>query len=208
MAIVRVKMCGMTQVKDALFAAKIGVNALGLIFYEPSPRAVSITQAKTIIDALPPFITTVGLFVNPDPKNVQALLKELPLDLLQFHGNEPAADCRCYGKPYIKAIPMRDQLDWPALLQEYSDAKGLLLDTYHNEMPGGTGQVFDWQQIPPEITKPIILAGGLTPDNVAQAVHQVHPYAVDVTSGVEKSKGHKDHSKMQRFMQAIQSTQR
>jgi phosphoribosylanthranilate isomerase len=199
----RIKMCGMTRVEDALFAAEIGVNAIGLIFYQASPRAVSIAQAKIIIDRLPPFITTVGVLVNPQPDYVQNLLNTLSLDLLQFHGQEPATDCRRYGKPYIKAIAMHGSLDWPVLLDEYKDAKGLLLDTYQREMPGGTGQLFDWRQIPSGIAKPIILAGGLTPENVAQAIHQVHPYAVDVTTGVEAAKGIKDHDKMQRFMQAI-----
>jgi phosphoribosylanthranilate isomerase len=203
MAIVRVKMCGMTRVEDALFAAEIGVNAIGLIFYESSPRAVSITQAKIILERLPAFITTVGVLVDPTASYVQTLLNTLPLDVLQFHGHERAADCRQYGKPYIKTIPMRDQLDWPALLREYSDAKGLLLDTYHAEMQGGTGQIFDWQQIPHEMTQSIVLAGGLTPNNISQAIRQVHPYAVDVTTGVEVAKGIKDHNKMRLFMQAV-----
>ncbi|MGB6976794.1 MAG: phosphoribosylanthranilate isomerase [Gammaproteobacteria bacterium] len=202
---VHVKMCGMTRAEDALFAAQLGVHAIGLIFYESSPRAVSISQAKTIIDSLPPFITTVGVFVDPTFEYVQKLLNTISLDLLQFHGQERAADCRRYGKPYIKTIAMRDSLDW-SVLDEYTDAKGLLLDTYSAEMVGGTGHVFDWRQIQKQkINKPIILAGGLTPENVAQAIRQVHPYAVDVTTGVEAAKGIKDHNKMQRFMREVRN---
>lgn len=202
----RIKMCGMTRVEDALAAAQLGIDAIGLIFYKPSPRYVSIEQAKKIIDALPPFVTVTGVFVDASSEEVQTILQQIPLDLLQFHGHESATYCRSFHKPYIKMISMNEIVDWERIQQDYSDAKGFLLDQSKLDQPGGTGEIFDWGKIPKKISKPIILAGGLTPENVAAAINQVKPFAVDVTSGVEANKGIKDFKKMMDFIKAVKGT--
>ena len=198
----RVKICGITRRQDAEFAIENGADALGLVFYPASPRAVTIAQAKEIVAKLPPFINIVALFVNADAEYVQACLKELPIDILQFHGDESAAYCEQFGKTYLKAIRMRDSVDLASVAEEYSSASAILLDSYQAGVPGGTGQVFDWSLIN-KIDKPIILAGGLNIDNVAMAIKQVQPYAVDVSGGVEQSKGIKDHQKISAFMQEV-----
>ena len=201
----RVKICGITNLEDALAAAAAGADALGFVFYGPSPRNIEVDQAKTILSKLPPFITTVGLFVNADASFLQSVLKLLPLDLLQFHGDESEAECKRWGKPYIKAIRMQEGLDLVELCRTYESSRGILLDTFVAGQPGGTGQVFDWANIPPDLRKPIVLAGGLDPSNVANAVKQVNPWAVDVSGGVEAAKGKKDHALIKAFITGVHS---
>lgn len=201
---VRSKICGITRVEDALATVEAGADAIGLVFYAKSPRAVSIEQAKAIVAALPPFVTSVGLFVDMPRETLQALLREVPLDLLQFHGDESPADCEGFARPYIKALRVRADQDVARMMAPYSGACGILLDTFVEGVPGGTGAAFDWSLVPREAGKPIILAGGLTPDNVAQAIAQVRPYAVDVSGGVEAAKGIKDAGKVKAFLQAVQ----
>ena len=201
----RVKYCGLTRVEDALHAAVIGVDAIGLVFYDKSPRSVSVDQAKLIVECLPAFVTTVGLFVNADPENVNRIAKAVNLDLLQFHGDESAAECERFDRPYVKAIRMREELDLDQLSGEFQNASGLLLDAYDKNLFGGTGKSFDWSMIPDQRSLPIILAGGLSPENVGQAINDVHPYAVDVSGGIEASKGIKDKEKMNAFMRGINS---
>ena len=199
----RVKVCGITRVGDALAAAAAGVDAIGLVFAEVSPRHVSIEQARSVCAALPPFVTVVGLFVDTAPARIREVLGQVPIDLLQFHGGETPEQCRGYGRPYIKAIAMRAGVDLPAEALRYADAAGLLLDAYSPTAAGGTGQVFDWAQAPRDIGLPIVLAGGLTPENVAAAIQKARPYAVDVSSGVEQSKGIKDAAKIAAFMRSV-----
>ncbi|MGD8558213.1 MAG: phosphoribosylanthranilate isomerase [Gammaproteobacteria bacterium] len=201
----RVKICGITRARDALKAVEFGADAIGLVFYEKSPRAVTIDDARAIIQKLPPFVSVVGLFVDPSPKDVAAVLHRVALDMLQFHGDEPPADCSAYKRPYIKAIRMREGIDVAAEVKRYATARGILLDTYDPKLPGGTGRVFDWSTIPRGLEKPVILAGGLTPDNVWQAITKVRPFAVDVSGGVEAEKGIKDIEKMAAFMRGVQS---
>jgi len=199
----RVKICGITRIEDAIAAAQAGADAIGFVFDPKSPRHVHPDQALKITRALPPFITTVGLFVNPAPDTVEGVLNHVPLDLIQFHGNEKPEQCRRYHRSYIKAIHMKPDVDPRAMAHLYGDAAGLLLDTYVADVAGGSGRAFDWSRIPPDLGKPVILAGGLTPENVAAAVRQVRPYAVDVSSGVESSKGIKDANKISAFIEAV-----
>ena len=199
----RVKICGITRPQDAVLAAKLGADAIGLVFYEKSPRTVKIDQAQAILQELPAFVTVVGLFVNADPTLVHGILAQVPLDILQFHGDESPDDCIRFGKPYIKALRMRKNVDVQAFAQRYAHAKAILLDSHVRGFKGGTGVVFDWQQVPKQISKPIIVAGGLTPENVNQAITTLHPYAVDVSGGVESAKGIKDADKMAAFMRGV-----
>jgi phosphoribosylanthranilate isomerase len=203
---VRSKICGITRIEDALAAVDAGADAIGFVFYAKSPRAVSVEQARAIIAALPPFVTTVGLFVNISRCELTEILEIVPLDLLQFHGDETPEDCDGYHRPYIKALRVQAGDDIAASCRAYSRASGILLDTYVADVPGGTGEAFDWSLIPQTLSKPIILAGGLTPDNVAQAIAQVRPYAVDVSGGVEMSKGIKDHDRIRAFMHAVRGS--
>ena len=203
MSVVRSKICGITRVEDALAAAAAGADAIGLVFYPQSPRAVSLDQARAIIAALPPFVTTVGLFVDAGRDEVNALLDALPLDLLQFHGDESPAQCEGYRRPYIKALRVRPGEDLAARSREYSTASGILLDTFVAGVPGGTGEAFDWSLVPAELDRPIILAGGLSAGNVAAAIRQVRPFAVDVSGGVEASKGIKDGDKIRAFLREV-----
>ncbi len=196
----RVKICGITRPEDALVAAQFGADAIGLVFFNKSPRSVTIEQAEIIMQALPAFVTTVGLFVNAKASFVDEVLADLPLDLLQFHGDESPEYCQQFAKPYIKALRMSPNINIQTAAQDYTKAKALLLDTYVKGVAGGTGKVFDWQQVPANLSKPIILAGGLNPDNVNQAISTLHPYAVDVSGGVESSKGIKNADKIVAFM--------
>lgn len=198
----RVKICGITRRQDAEFAVEMGVDALGLVFYPASPRAVSIAQAQEIVAGLPPFVSIVALFVDADPEQVRECLAAVPIDLLQFHGDETPEYCEQFAKPYMKAIRMKEGVDLSVLSSNYSSASALLLDSYQAGIPGGTGEVFDWSLMT-EIDKPLILAGGIKVENVAMAIEQVQPYAVDVSSGVEQSKGIKDQQKIQAFMQEV-----
>ncbi len=199
----RVKICGITQSQDALSAVQLGVDAIGLVFYENSPRKVSVEQARQIVNQLPPLITVVGLFVNAERDWVQSILEQVHLDLLQFHGEESPKYCESFHRPYIKALRMQEQVNIKNFMQYHSLAKAILLDSYVAGVKGGTGITFDWQKIPSDLSKPIILAGGLTPENVEQAITLVHPYAVDVSGGVESSKGIKDQAKMTAFMRHV-----
>ncbi|WNW14122.1 phosphoribosylanthranilate isomerase [Pseudomonas sp. DTU_2021_1001937_2_SI_NGA_ILE_001] len=203
MSAVRSKICGITRIEDALAAVEAGADAIGFVFYAPSPRAVSVAQAKVIMAALPPFVTTVGLFVDASPCELHETLEALPLDLLQFHGNESPQACEGYHRPYIKALRVKPGDDLLAACRAYARARGILLDAYVPGVPGGTGERFDWSLIPADLPKPVILAGGLDPDNVAQAIARVRPYAVDVSGGVERSKGIKDHDKVRAFVDAV-----
>ncbi|WP_349572051.1 phosphoribosylanthranilate isomerase [Azotobacter salinestris] len=205
MAAVRSKICGITRVEDALVAAEAGADAIGLVFYPKSPRAVTLQQAKAIAAALPPFVTTVGLFVNASRYEISEILDELPLDLLQFHGDETSADCDGYRRPYIKALRVRPGEDIAARCLEYRNASGILLDAYVPGVPGGTGESFDWSLVPRILSKPVILAGGLTAQNVRAAIAQVAPYAVDVSGGVEVEKGVKDAEKIRAFIREVHS---
>ncbi|HHM06250.1 MAG TPA: phosphoribosylanthranilate isomerase [Gammaproteobacteria bacterium] len=204
MARTRVKICGITRPEDACCAAGAGVDAIGLVFYEPSPRNVSPAQAGRIAAVLPPFVTTVGLFVDPEPGWVEQVLSRVPLDLLQFHGDEPATFCSGFGRPYIKALRMRAHLDVAAAAARYGTARGLLLDSYRPGMAGGTGQTFDWARVPTACPLPIILAGGLDAGNVAVAIRRVRPYGVDVSGGVEAAKGVKSAGKIAAFVREVQ----
>lgn len=203
MSNVRSKICGITRIEDALAAAQAGADAIGFVFYAKSPRAVDVRQARAIIAELPPFVTTVGLFVNASRCELNEILEVVPLDLLQFHGDETPQDCEGYHRPWIKALRVRPGDDLEAACQLYAGARGILLDTYVAGVPGGTGEVFDWSLVPAHLSKPIILAGGLSADNVGQAIAQVRPYAVDVSGGVEQAKGIKDAAKIEAFMQAV-----
>lgn len=200
---VRVKICGITRVEDALHCARAGVDAIGLVFYEPSPRNVSIEQARRILSVLPPFVTSVGLFVDAEPSWVRAVCHALPLDLLQFHGDEAAEDCERYARPYIKAVRVRQRSDIEQACQTYASARGILVDAYVDGIAGGTGQTFDWTQATGSFANDIILAGGLNPANVASAIRQVQPWAVDVSGGVEAAKGIKDADRITHFMQEV-----
>ncbi len=199
----RVKICGFTRVEDAVYAAYSGVDAIGLVFYPPSPRHVEIEQAIKIVNALPAFTSVVALFVDEQEARIREVLAQVPIDCLQFHGDEPAKACRIYGKRYIKAIRMQDGIDIAALAEHYHDAAGLLLDAFHPDAKGGTGNQFNWDMIPGQCTLPIILAGGLDETNAKQAVQTVKPYALDVSSGVEAKKGIKDSLKMAAFINQV-----
>ena len=199
----RVKICGITRVEDALVAVHAGADAIGLVFYDKSPRAVNIAQAQAIVRAMPPFVCVVGLFVNASPDWLGSVLAEVRLDLVQFHGDETPSQCEQINMPYCKAIRVKADTNLLQYAFEYVNAKALLLDAFHESAFGGTGHTFDWSLIPKGIQKPLILAGGLTVDNVVTAIEQVRPYAVDVSGGVESSRGIKDAAKIAAFMQAV-----
>ena len=203
MSNVRSKFCGITRIEDALAAAEAGADAIGFVFYAKSPRAVDVRQARAIIAELPPFVTTVGLFVNASRCELNEILEVVPLDLLQFHGDETPQDCEGYNRPWIKALRVRPGDDLEAACRLYAGARGVLLDTYVPGIPGGTGEAFDWSLVPARLSKPVILAGGLSAQNVGQAIAQVRPYAVDVSGGVEQAKGIKDAAKIEAFMRAV-----
>jgi phosphoribosylanthranilate isomerase len=202
---IRVKICGITRLEDALAAAAAGADAVGFVFYGPSPRHVSAVQAAHIISRLPPFVSSVGLFVDPTAAEVEAVLAVAPLALLQFHGAESEAFCQQFGRPWIKALQMQPGIDIHAAIAAYPAASGILLDAWHPSLKGGTGEAFDWGHFPQDVDKPLILAGGLTPVNVREAMRQTKPYAVDVSGGVEQSRGIKDATLIQAFMAGVRS---
>ncbi|WP_019529876.1 phosphoribosylanthranilate isomerase [Dasania marina] len=204
----RIKICGITSKQDAQLAIAAGADAIGLVFYAASPRAVDIAQAQVICQALPPFVTVVALVVNPEQDFVTELIAKVPVDLLQFHGDEPAEFCQQFGKPYLKAIRMRPELDLAACFDQYAGASALLLDAYRKDVPGGTGECFDWARIPAQRPMPIVLAGGLAAGNVGAAIKQVAPYAVDVSGGVEAQPGRKNSAKITAFIRAVNSANR
>jgi phosphoribosylanthranilate isomerase len=199
----RVKICGITRVEDALAAVHAGADAIGLVFYDKSPRTVNIAQAQAIVHAMPPFVCVVGLFVNASSDWLGSVLAEVSLDLVQFHGDETPSQCEQINMPYCKAIRVKADTNLLQYASEYVNARALLLDAFHESAFGGTGHTFDWNLIPKGIQKPLILAGGLTAENVVTAIEQVRPYAVDVSGGVESSKGIKDAAKIAAFMQAV-----
>jgi phosphoribosylanthranilate isomerase len=196
----RVKVCGITRLEDLHVACEAGADAVGFVFYEKSPRHVSVETAAALVRALPPFVQSVGLFVDAEPATIETVLKSVPLDLLQFHGDETPAACARHGRPWIKAVRVNPQTDLLKCAADFEAARGLLLDAFVPGLPGGTGERFDWTLIPQALPKPVILSGGLTADNVAEAVRRVRPWAVDVSSGVEASKGIKDALKVARFI--------
>ena len=200
---VRVKFCGITCPEDAIAAAALGVDAIGLVFYATSTRAVDLEHAQEIAAALPPFVSKVGLFVNERAARIREIVHQVPLDLLQFHGDESPEECVLFGRPYIKAIAMRGDVDLTQAARQYGAAKGLLVDAYVPGQRGGTGHCFEWSRAANAIDRPLILAGGLTPYNVADAIRTVRPYGVDVSGGIESAKGAKDHGKMRLFMKGV-----
>ena len=202
---VKIKICGFTDAENAQQAALTGIDAIGLNFYAKSPRHVNIDSAREIVAALPPFVNKVGLFVNANPSLIDEVLCEVALDTLQFHGDESPSDCAQYEMPFIKAIRVSPELDLIKTANEYSQASALLLDTYQPDVYGGSGKSFDWSLANIELDLPIILAGGLTPDNVSVAINTAQPYAVDVSSGVESAKGLKDIDKIRAFISNVNS---
>ncbi|HVS26823.1 MAG TPA: phosphoribosylanthranilate isomerase [Burkholderiales bacterium] len=201
----RVKICGITRAQDGAAAGQLGAHAVGLMFYEKSPRFVSLETAREVIAALPPFVARVGVFVNPDEAQVRAVLDALRLDFLQFHGDEAPEFCRRFGAPYLKAVRVKKGVDLLQYASRYHEAKGLLLDAHSESVYGGTGEAFDWRLIPRRLPLPVILSGGLNVANVAAAIRQVKPWAVDVSSGVESAKGIKDAAKIVAFIKKVRS---
>ena len=199
----RVKICGITRPEDGRAAIELGADALGLVFCERSPRNVELPQAAEIIDALPPLVTVVALFMNAEAAEVERVLAALPIDLLQFHGDEAPDYCAAFGRRYIKALPMGGDAEPLAYAARYPHTAGFLLDSHSPGGSGGSGTAFDWQRTPERLAKPLIVAGGLHPGNVAQAIVQARPYAVDVSSGVEAGKGIKDPAKMAAFINEV-----
>ncbi len=208
---VRVKICGITRAEDALAVAMSGADAIGLVFYEKSPRCVSVAQAAGLLAVLPPFVTVVGLFVNASAGFVCEVLASVSLDVLQFHGDETPEFCGQFNKPYLKAIRVKAGVDLLQCAAQFHAAQGLLLDAHVEGIPGGTGTAFDWTLIPDNLPLPLILSGGLDAENVADGIRQVRPYAVDVSSGVEAVKGIntlkgvKDAAKIARFMNEVRN---
>lgn len=199
----RVKICGITRLEDALAAVDAGADALGFVFYPASPRYVAPAVAEVIIQQIPPFVTTVALFVNETAAQIEAVLNQTSIDLLQFHGDESPEFCQQFNRPYFKALRMSPDINVMVETKRFASARGILLDAYRPGMPGGTGEAFDWERIPSDINLPLVLAGGLDQNNVAQAINQVKPYAVDVSGGVEMAKGLKDGSKILSFMNEV-----
>ncbi len=201
----RVKICGITRIDDALAAAALGVDAIGLVFYSPSPRHVEIEQALDICQQLPAFVTTVALFLNADDAYVTEVVARVPVDCLQFHGTEEPAYCERFARPYIKALGMGSisQQELIARAKAFDTARGLLLDSHIQGKAGGSGEIFDWSEVPRQLNRPVILAGGLAVGNVAEAINRVRPWAVDVSSGVEADKGVKSIELMSAFMKEV-----
>lgn len=201
----RVKICGITRTEDAQAAAALGADAIGLVFYPPSPRCLTVAQAREICLALPPFVTAVALFVNERPEVIRGILDAVPVQSIQFHGEETAAQCAAFGRPYVKAARMSAGFDLLEFARPFlGSAQGLVLDS-RVEAYGGVGQAFDWSWIPRGVPLPIILSGGLDPDNVAEAIRRVRPWAVDVSSGVEVAKGIKDSRKIAQFIAGVRN---
>lgn len=199
----RIKICGITRLEDALAVVDAGADAIGFVFYPPSPRNVSIEQAKSIIDRLSPFCSVTALFVNAEVEVVESVIAAMRIDLLQFHGDEPEQYCIQFGKPFIKALRISKHTNIEKEVCAYPSSLGFLLDSFVEGVPGGTGKQFDWAKVPPNLNRPMIVAGGLTPTNVREAIVQTKPFAVDVSGGVELSKGIKDHSKIKAFVHEV-----
>ncbi len=203
----RVKICGITRPEHASAAAAAGADAIGLVFHAPSPRCVTRARARAVCAALPPLVSVVGVFVNPEPRDVEAVIEDVPVDLLQLHGEESPELCASTGRPYVKAVRVRTRDDIVEAAARYADARALLLDAHHDTLWGGTGSRFDWDLVPDDVGRPIVLAGGLTPENVAGAIRRVRPFAVDVSGGVESAPGEKDPRSLERFMQEVASVE-
>ena len=200
----RTKICGITRLEDANASVRAGCDALGFVFYKESPRYIALDAFKVIVKELPPFVTKTGLFVNADPAEIKEAIQSGLVNVLQFHGDETPDFCRQFNFPYIKAVAVSSSVDLIQYAKDFHDAEALLLDAYHEHLKGGTGQTFDWNLIPQSLSKPIVLAGGLTVDNVKEAIKKVKPYAVDVSGGVEESKGIKNSLKIQAFIKETQ----
>jgi len=200
----RIKICGIKEPEHARVAFEAGADAIGLVFWPESPRHVSVARAKKVAKSLPPFVTPVGLFVNAKAAEIRAILEEIPLGLLQFQGDEPADFCAKFGVPYVRAVRMEKGVDLVECARRFSGAKALLVDAHVPGQRGGTGQVFDWAQLPSKHPVPLILSGGLTAENVGRAIREVRPWAVDVSSGVESSRGVKDPAKIVEFIRSVQ----
>ena len=196
----RIKICGLRDPAHARVAAEAGADAIGLVFHAASPRNVAPDAAAAVAAAVPAFVTTVGLFVDTPAARIREILARVPLDLLQFHGDEPADFCGQFGRPYIRAVRMEEGVDLLEWARRFPQAKALLLDAHVPGEHGGTGRSFDWSRIPRQLPVPIILSGGLTPENVAPAIRAVRPWAVDVSSGVESARGVKDPAKIVQFI--------
>ena len=203
----RIKICGLTTVEAVQHCADVGVDAIGLVFYERSVRYVHPKAAQTLIDALPPFVTTVGLFMDAKTSTVRDVLNQVKLDSLQFHGAESSAYCEQFNKPYLKAIPMLSVASVAYYMNNYASAQGFLLDTMATGEAGGSGEAFDWSVIPEALPRPFILAGGLNPQNVANAIESTACYGVDVSSGVERIKGQKDPMLISEFVKQVRQTE-
>lgn len=201
----RVKICGITRTEDALAAISSGADAIGFVFWQQSSRNILPQQASIITQNIPAFVTTVGVYVDPTVDWVHETSTTAHLGLLQFHGDESPEFCDQFALPYVKALRIKEGVDLLEYADRYQNAKALLLDTYSANLPGGTGEVFDWELIPTDLSLPIILSGGLTSDNVVHAITKVKPWAVDVSSGVEASKGIKDIDKISAFMQRVKN---
>jgi phosphoribosylanthranilate isomerase len=201
----RIKICGLTRVAHVRAAAAAGVDAIGLNFHPSSPRYVDPETARTLAAAAPPFLTVVGLFVDATPADIDTVLARVPLHMLQFHGDETPAACAAAPRPWLKAVRMREGLDVAEAMATWDGAAGVLLDAYLPGVPGGTGETFDWDRIPAERTRPLILAGGLDPGNVGDAVRRVRPFAVDVSGGVERARGEKDAGRIEDFVAAVRA---
>jgi phosphoribosylanthranilate isomerase len=199
----RIKICGLRDAATARETAQLGADAIGLVFYAPSPRHVEIDAAREIVAALPPFVMSVGLFVDAEPDYVRSVLAQVPLDVLQFHGNESPAYCEQFSRPYLKAVRVKPGLNLLEYAASYAGARGLLVDAFVEGVPGGTGEGFDWSLLPADLPLPLILSGGLYPGNVKAAVEEVRPWAVDVSSGVESAKGIKDVAKIAAFVEEV-----
>jgi phosphoribosylanthranilate isomerase len=199
----KVKICGITNIDNARDIGNLGIDAIGLVFYDKSPRAIDIKTAQAIISVLPPFVNRVGLFVNAKKTFIEEVLKNVAIDTLQFHGDETPQQCECYDLPFMKAIRVDVQTDLNKVSNDYKNANGLLLDAKHESLYGGSGKTFDWALAKVKINLPIILAGGLTIENVKNAISQVQPFGVDVSSAVEKTKGFKDIVKVKAFMEEV-----
>ena len=200
----RIKICGITRLEDAKASVRAGCDALGFVFYKESPRYIALDAFKVIVKELPPFVTKTGLFVNADPAEIEEAIQSGLVNVLQFHGDETPDFCRQFNFPYIKAVAVSSSVDLIQYAKDFHDAEALLLDAYHEHLKGGTGQTFDWNLIPQSLSKPIVLAGGLNVDNVKEAIKKVKPYAVDVSGGVEESKGIKNSLKIQAFIKETQ----
>ena len=203
----RIKICGFTQLNDALHTCNAGADAIGLVFCDKSPRNIDVSRASQISRALPAFVTSVALFMNEDESQIRQILDEVPVDCLQFHGEEDAGFCRQFNRPYIKAIAMDGETELTRKVSAYNDARGVLLDSHAPGQVGGTGETFDWNEIPHDLGIPLILAGGLSVENVAEAVRIVQPYAVDVSSGVEREKGLKDAELVTAFIHEVRNVE-